>query len=295
MERKILTEVLAQRASFPLYHYTTQNGLLGIIKKREIWASHTQYLNDTREYVHALEIVREEIQALIADCTNTEGRELLEEMDQDIRGVDGKGVRAADGNVCVCSFSEDRDSLSLWRAYLPAAAGFAIGIPGEHLEKLVAKQEFYLARCIYNRADQQELIRALIAEVLDENRARRAETGTDDRRLPRGGNLHFYLHRYAPILKDPAFHHEREWRIISGPLMCTFQRFDFRNGQSMLIPYYNFALELKDGGLPLQVHEIVVGPTPNPEKSARSVKGFLVSQELDDTLVHNSTVPYRHW
>jgi hypothetical protein len=32
-----------------LYHYTTQEGLLGIIKKQKIWASHLQYLNDASE------------------------------------------------------------------------------------------------------------------------------------------------------------------------------------------------------------------------------------------------------
>jgi hypothetical protein len=267
MERKILTEVFAQSPTIPLYHYTTQEGLLGIVKTKEIWATHTQYLNDTREYLHALEMVHEEIQVLVVNCSNGERLAILEEMDEDVRGVDGKGVRAVDGNVCVSSFSEDRDSLFQWRAYSPAAAGFAIGIPGQHLQNLAAKQEFYLARCIYDRAKQQVLIRALIEEVIDENTARRAGTRKGGAHFPRGGNLHVYLHRYAPILKDPSFREELEWRVISGPLMCTSQRFDFCEGQSMLIPYYRFALELEDEGLPLQVHEIVVGPTPNPEDS----------------------------
>ncbi len=41
-----------------LYHYTTQEGFLGIIKNKEIWASHTQYLNDQKEYVHAIDLVK---------------------------------------------------------------------------------------------------------------------------------------------------------------------------------------------------------------------------------------------
>ena len=32
-----------------LYHYTTQKGLLGILKDKCIWATHIRYLNDTSE------------------------------------------------------------------------------------------------------------------------------------------------------------------------------------------------------------------------------------------------------
>jgi hypothetical protein len=51
---------LEQTPAKPLYHYTTQEGLLGIVKNREIWATHTQYLNDRLEYKHALEISPED-------------------------------------------------------------------------------------------------------------------------------------------------------------------------------------------------------------------------------------------
>ena len=177
MDRKILTEVFDKVPTVPLYHYTKQEGLLEIIRKKEIWATHTQYLNDTREYLHALEMVREEIQASIAICTSPDTRALLKEMDDDVKGPDGIGVRAADGNICVASFSEDRDSLSQWRAYSPATAGFAIGLTGAHLQKLVSKQGFSLAQCIYDKPKQRALIQALIAKVLDENTARRATSG----------------------------------------------------------------------------------------------------------------------
>ena len=60
MNRAILGEVLSCRPHGPLYHYTTQVGLLGIVRNREIWATHTQYLNDSREFSYAVQMVREE-------------------------------------------------------------------------------------------------------------------------------------------------------------------------------------------------------------------------------------------
>jgi hypothetical protein len=293
MKSKILNDVFEQTPTTPLYHYTTQSGLFGIVKGQEIWATHTQYLNDTREGLHALEMVRGEIRSRLRSCKGAESRAVLKDMELDVKGVGRKGVREVDGNVCVCSFSEDSDSLSQWRAYAPSAAGFAIGVPGEHLKALVTKEQFYLTRCIYERTEQEALIRALVAEVFQENIQRRTADAAKDIHLPAGGNLHAYLHRFAPILKDPAFAEEREWRVISRPLSCTFPRFDFREGRSMLTPYYRFPLQGE--GLPFQLHNVVIGPTPHPALSARSVRSFLVKCALQNVALENSSVLYRHW
>lgn len=57
-------EILQRTPPSVLYHYTTQQGLLGIISDKEIWATHTQYLNDAREFRHALDIVKQELSAM---------------------------------------------------------------------------------------------------------------------------------------------------------------------------------------------------------------------------------------
>jgi hypothetical protein len=292
VKNEILDKVFEQAPSVPLYHYTTQSGLLGILKGKEIWATHTQYLNDTREGTHALLMVRAEIRSLLRHRSDAASRAVLEEMELDVK-AGPRGVRPVDGNVCVCSFSEDGDSLSQWRAYAPASAGFAIGFSGEQLKALIAKERFYLARCIYERSEQEALIRAFVAEVFDENVQRRTEDVRDDALLPAGGNLHAYLHRYAPILKDPAFAGEREWRVISRPLSCDSKGFDFREGRSMIIPFYRFPLQSES--LPFELHGIVIGPTPHPALSERSVRSLVLKYSNKNVPLKISSVPYRHW
>jgi len=285
MKRAILNEVLSGKPDVPLYHYTRQSGLLGIIGKTEIWATHTQYLNDRREYLHALDLVHEEIDTLLSTA-DQEGRSILGDMKNGLSGIEGI-------NVCVCSFSEERDSLSQWRAYAAGSSGFAIGFPGDFLAEIAKRENWYLARCIYEPAQQQLLIRALVAEVFEENVHRRNTNAAGEDPLPLGGSLCAYLHRYAPILKHPCFHEEREWRIISRPLMCGSARFDFREGSSVLIPYYK--LPLIDQEQPLRVREVVVGPTPNQQQSTASVRGLLVRHGLGKVPVELSKVPYRNW
>ncbi len=283
VKRNILTEVLEKKPPNVLYHYTTQAGLLGIIQHREIWATHTQYLNDQREYLHAVDIVQEEIHAFVERTTDSDTGETLEAMDADVEGIESM-------NVCVSSFSEVGDSLPQWRAYGAATSGYAIGVKGARLAELTAKLDFFLAPCIYDRSEQRALVRALVEEVVEENLERRKQPG---RHMPPGGNLCAYLHRYAPILKDPSFSEEREWRVISRPLACTYERFEYRQGSSMLIPYYRFPLG--DDQIPFEVAEIVIRPTPNPAQSQRSVTSFLVSQDLEQVPVRGSAVPYRNW
>src|SRR5271170_2737848 len=116
MKHPILNEVLSHKPSSPLYHYTGQSGLLGIIKEKQIWATHTQYLNDRREYLHALDLVREKIARLLGSA-DQQRRIILEGMKNSVSGTETM-------NVCVCSFSGEGDSLSQWRAYGSGMSGF---------------------------------------------------------------------------------------------------------------------------------------------------------------------------
>jgi hypothetical protein len=70
--------------------------------------------------------------------------------------------------------------------------------------------------------------------------------------------------RLAMTLKDSAFAEEREWRLISTPKMV--KELDFRPGESMLVPFFRFALnEQKDAYL----ESVRVGPTPHPNWLSR--------------------------
>jgi len=41
-----------------LYHYTSTEGLLGILRNRQLWASNVLYLNDATELVDSVRIIR---------------------------------------------------------------------------------------------------------------------------------------------------------------------------------------------------------------------------------------------
>ena len=41
-----------------LYHYTDAQGFKGIVESYELWATHIQYLNDTQEYLYAVDVAK---------------------------------------------------------------------------------------------------------------------------------------------------------------------------------------------------------------------------------------------
>lgn len=272
-----------------LYHYTTQQGLLGIIRDKEIWASHTQYLNDVREFSHALGIVKEELSAMIREAsTNMVEREHLKVMEESVY----EGMETV--NVCVCSFSEQGDVLSQWRAYGGNTSGFAIGFSGTFLREM-SSEHGWLVPVLYDEVQQRLLVRSLLGDALEEN--------VKGEKFPAGRNLVEYLYRYAPILKHHSFVEEREWRIITRPIGRSNEHFGYRPGGSMLIPYFRLPLAKEKT---LGIKDIVIGPTPHPEQSKNSVAGLCLKYdicELDklfpeqppSVTIRCSGIPYRSW
>jgi hypothetical protein len=299
-KRPILNDVLSSNPDKPLYHYTDQTGLLGITKDREIRATHTQYLNDRREFLHAVDLVNEEITRLLNEGQDSSPHP----PDQSAREGTLLKMRRAltlspqTINVCVCSFSEKRDSLSQWRAY-GGPSGFAIGFSGQMLKAVTERQNWFLVPCIYDLPTQRNLVRALVEEVLEENLGGPLVEGKEEDALFKaiGGNLPTYLNVYAPILKHESFQEESEWRIISRPIVT--QRLDYREGRSLIVPY--FKLPLCNVNQELELHEIVIGPTPDAQRSKSSIIRLMMTRKVAmqeghaGVNVNLSEVPYRNW
>lgn len=286
----ILNSVLSRTPPALLYHYTDQNGLLGIVKEKEIWASHHQCLNDTQEFLHSKDLIRGEIDKRYV-AANTDSRSLLEVMRSTLDGPGNEEV-----NLYVASFSEDGDSLAQWRAYGGQTAGFSLGFRGD---QLVLPDEFTIVPCIYKPEKQCEVANAIVAEV--ENAL--AQIGPITARITAKAALLLTLHRIALVFKHEKFEAEKEWRIVSAHPLMDFKpafpvgrlesKLDFRPGKSMLIPYRRIPLNDDKNNFPL--HEIVVGPNPNKEQSKRSVQSLLNSQGLMAANVRSSYATYRNW
>ncbi|HOW53873.1 MAG TPA: DUF2971 domain-containing protein [Syntrophorhabdaceae bacterium] len=121
-----------------MYHYTSADGMSGIIDRHEIWMSNTAFMNDTTELKmlqNAKTIFNDNDFA--NEAVRHEWHEMLERQQFNAN-------RQTD--YYMASFSRKTDSLEQWRAY----GNFCIGFDAK---KLAVKKRVFLYSCLYTEND----------------------------------------------------------------------------------------------------------------------------------------------
>ncbi len=284
----------------PLYHYTSQRGLLSIISNKCIWATNIQYLNDATEFAYAKDLVIKEVQSLLESEVTDDIKVFLVYF-MKLVSSSSRGV-----SICTCSFSTKGDQLSQWNGYCPDGNGFSIGFDfnSPDLRTLLEEQHFVLLPCIYKPDEQLETIRAFIQRYRENYQNQPQESNQSARISATLTDLPTEFLKLAPQLKHPAFTQENEWRLISGPILPNDERLRFRQGKSMLIPYID--VKLARDHEPMYISEVIVGPTPHRSLSRESLRGYLTSSNVSGPFlsaqsgkgvpnIRRSRIPYRAW
>jgi hypothetical protein len=271
------TEQLAAEAI--LFHYTSAEALIQIVKSGVLWASNINYLNDGSEFLHALAVADDVLQQI-------ERRRRGAPLIKALRAVLTPVRRA---NTFVLSFSGASDLLSQWRAYCPASRGVAIGISLQRLRSVAASQGFALTPCIYDLSDQEAVVESILRELF-----RKFDAG------PKRRDVAFWADEFAsrfrihaPAFKHSSFREEREWRLVSDELAVNDPGIRFRQGSSFVVPYVEFDIPRADGEL--QFDAFVVGPTPHSELAQQSMRSLLEVHRCRWRYLVPSQVPYRPW
>lgn len=270
-----------------LYHYTDQNGFIGIVENKEIWATKIQYLNDDNEYKLAFDLASKYLNKKLLTETDEAVIFRLTRFKDTIKGISNL-------NVLVCSLSENGDLLSQWRGYSRTLGGYSIGFDSEKLKEIIQGQGFVLRECVYDFAQQERLIKVVVDETLEKYRDYE-ETSPNTSTTSSDSSREFCsrLSLIAPIIKDHSFAEEKEWRIIN-PQAMKYKNLDFRAGRSMLIPFYKVSLD----GAGMLIKEIIVGHTPHVELAIKATEGFLwkiFPHPVGRPVVKPSQIPYRNW
>jgi hypothetical protein len=288
-----------------LYHYTSLDGLIGIINGNSVWASHCKYLNDSTEYIHALNFPI----SLSNDIY----------MEDDYLSPFGFSMRKAldemkHNDVYVSSFSEKSDLLSQWRGYCPPGRGVCIGFNRDVLENFCLANNLNLNKCIYSETEQLQEMKKLINQCKADfpmptiSRNDYDTFGSKDRVDHELKYKEFVMHgdgkkqadaalsnlchsitNLAPLFKDDGFHEESEWRVTSEN---PSSKVNFRAGISHLIPY--ITLSILDYSKSA-IGEIIIGPNASSDNCANSVSMLLEANGFKGVNVMPSRIPFKSW
>ncbi|OHB66454.1 MAG: hypothetical protein A2Y77_02950, partial [Planctomycetes bacterium RBG_13_62_9] len=214
-----------------LYHYTTPKNLLGILKKRALYATKIRYFDDNSEMIGPLRIAldilaQEELETNLGDKQSGIIHETRWAIEQS-RNI----------NIPVVSFTAQADSEHFWHEHGDRGSGYAIGFDSGKL--CPPGHQLTLRQCEYlNHDTQRETIHGLISSELDGSAP------------PGQPSLYFCLMTMAITMKGELFAAEDEWRLV--PCSChwqdllnyTYWTCQFRPGRRGLIPYWRLPIDL---------------------------------------------------
>ena len=268
-----------------LHHYTSGQGLFGILDSGEVHCTNVLYMNDASEMDYGRRLVSQ----LLDDAARRLPKPVLRLL-PNIR----RSLEMPDFQYFVSCYCEKGDLLSQWRAYGAQSAGYCIGFAAEDLRRVLPEYA-ELVRVIYDPVQQERTLRHAFRHYLQtaerccveySGHARFEEAL--DRWAAATSN---FMGRLIARMKSPAFQEEREWRVII--IRFTFDqgrvRFRVTTG-GVFVPYLPFLFK-KDGVK--AVREVRHGPTVNPTLAIRSMGGLLSHLGYTDVKVAGSGIPLR--
>lgn len=304
-----------------LYHYTDAGGLLGILDKKALWATHAAYLNDSEEIVFGVQQVLEQL----TDLNKNTPDEVNEGWDPKLpKWMVWIGIRASIGALksavkqrtnllqqslgpFVTCLSEAGDQLSQWRGY-GGGGGYAIRFNAEQLRESIRKQSEHLelplpglasgqiplgarrfVKMEYDPTAQVEFLRKQLIGFIKEVAKYLTTEKQDSEYMKQKGaevaeNTMGWLLGVIIRMKNPGFIEEKEHRIL------TFSPPEFYTPNDHgLVPRLNIHFH------PSCVKEIMVGPGRNVEMRESSLRYYLQNHPADypDVKVTVSKTPFR--
>ena len=310
-----------------LFHYTNSNGLIGILKSNSLWATHSNFTNDSSECQIMSAVLKpqliEETASLIPKLV---AKGLLKASVLEVTDIVEKQCQAAlnaltkaqrnIAPVYICSFclhSEDEPAyndglLSQWRGY---GNGFAIEFDElkiDRLAKMEADQYHYqgvLTDAVeyfdHKQRAKLERLSGLAAAV---NR-KLFETGS------RTYNDIFGTHQFddkivrayiepLPFLKSSGFSEENEYRIAAladkirsddVPIGKRFKDVEFRSNPQTgtVVPYIELFKSLDE---PLPIKSVLIGPHSNQDHQHESIE-MLLKRFAPSAIVRRSGLTFR--
>lgn len=253
-----------------LYHYTGHEAFKGIVGNKEFWATQIEYMNDSMEVRHAVDLAIAYI-----DSGLSEEKWIKNIIIDLLRGLPHPGIASH-----VVSFSEHEDSLSQWRAYC-ANGGVSIEFSYEKLKQTLGSPRntrFKLVKCIYDEEHQKQLVENACQEFFKElpsivkGKSQEQSRHIIAQLVDESFCIPFM--QVASRLKHKSFDVEAEWRLV-GQLYRN-EDLGWRVSRDMLIPYYRYNL----CGVQKLITSIWSGPATYPAQAKRAIALFSSQHQL---------------
>ena len=297
--KEVGKSIRPESLSNKVYHYTSVEGLLGILSDKQVWMTNSQFLNDSTELLY--------FKTLTSEVKELFKSKLLKEFTKDKVNKDDlltlftetfdDAVKnrfddpESNFEVYVLSLSDNSDSLTLWGNYAKGK-GYSLCFDTKLLISKVDEFEGgYLVynKVIYNKEQQLETLSEALLKTF------RILLNIDIEMEKLRGELLAYFNSliisYSIFFKHHSFEQEDEFRIAFTTYSDeqTSEQVFFRTNDEAIIPYIRINFEDSD------LRGIVVGPKNNSDLAEIGIKTFLQKKgfDFDKVSIEKSVIPLR--
>ncbi|MBY3067053.1 DUF2971 domain-containing protein [Rhizobium laguerreae] len=270
-----------------LFHYTSAQGLIGILGEHKLWFSDAAFMNDGSEVVYGVEVAAYAIREFVEDKTDAEknaGSYLIDQIADAMRHY----------QPIIFCMSARNNLLNQWRDYGKDVVPYCIEFNAAELENWQSRNfPHFLTKIVYDAHFQKDLTISLVKNIYDRAITIKGEREAFDeeeaKRLAIGAAME--IAKLITRFKNWAFEAEEEYRAVCyRPDIEATVSPKYRASSLGVVPYYEWVG--KDGPLPLPVLSVTVGPSPYATVSDLALKQFLADHGYD-VPTYYSKIPIR--
>jgi hypothetical protein len=251
-------ETMAKRPDW-LYHYTSGDGLYGILSSGVMRGTNFAFMNDRSEFQYGVEMIRESLVSAAQGMPNSGVRRAL--------AIAHKMLEGFPCDVYLTCFCEDADLLSQWRGYGTRDSRYCIEFDSAQLP--IATGVSPLSNVLYEPQLHSTLLKRMLELYL-------SAIGNLD--LASEAMISLAASRVAiaavPVVtrfKDLAFREEKEWRCARISWGSDPGNLEFSASGGMMRPYQT--LVASTGRLPIR--RIIAGASRSNLQAVRSARLML--------------------
>ncbi|UUZ79665.1 DUF2971 domain-containing protein [Paenibacillus sp. P26] len=267
-----------------LYHYTSVEGLLGILDNRVIWVTKSDFLNDYSELIYLRQVYGSLLQRLKAARDEMYECRPFYRMLAGIMDTLDDPAWLQEQDLFVLSLTHRADSYTLWSNF---NGHHGYNIQFDYPALLAAWRgagvnPLCTGRIIYEEGRQTGILHSELQAVFRLcGRSAEAAEAVREEVLGR-----FKL--YSIFFKDACFTEESEFRIV---FTAGKDRVRFRLRNGAIIPY----IEVPAGNRELSaIFDITIGPKLNIDIAEKGMAYYLTTKGYTAAKVKRSRIPLRY-
>lgn len=269
-------------------HYTTLQGLIGMIENNEIWLSDHRFLNDQLEYTYGKQVSVGAITKRMDAETDISFKKFLSKVLEHI----GK---ASSPGIYVASMSFSPDKLDQWKGYGKNKESVCIVFKGDldlwntgNSHPTAIRQQ----KVIYSESEQISMIETLI-NVYKTN----FNDGIKDFDYPFVSELAWLIESRFITFKHNEYSAENEVRLTIENLghILKSKKPKYRIYNGMIVPYITTKYISTDNNpklIQLPIKKIIVNPTSQPDLIG-GIECFVADMGYNDIEVKPSIIKFR--